>query len=79
MKNLILQVKKTYRAVPCGHPQTNFVGAYWLSSPNPTNAMDRLPERNDEFLALGKRSQCLACLGVADLPAERGDGGAEAV
>ncbi len=38
----ILQAEETYRAVPCGQPQTNFVGACWLSGHNPTNAVDHL-------------------------------------
>jgi hypothetical protein len=49
-KNLVLQAEETYRAVPCGLPQTNFVGACWLSSHNPTNAADHLPRVYEEVV-----------------------------
>lgn len=49
-KNLVLQAEETYRAVPCGRPQTNFVGACWLSSHNPTNAEDHLPRIYEEVV-----------------------------
>lgn len=49
-KSLVLRAEETYRAVPCGKPQTNFVGACWLSSHNPTNATDHLPHVYEEVV-----------------------------